>query len=526
MGELEIRKLIGEVLIVGFAGGEPNDAIHTLIEDYYVRNIILFTRNIHSMEQLGNLTGKLQELARRAGAVDPLIICTDQENGVVRRLSTELPGLPGNMALGAAGDLELAREVGRVTAEQLLFAGVNMNLAPVLDVNNNAHNPVIGVRSFGEDPHRVGAFAAQMVLGLQEGGVIACGKHFPGHGDTQIDSHHSLPIIKHTRSRLDAVELVPFRQAIRAGIDTIMSAHVMFPTLEPRPIPTTMSAAVLTGLLRNELGFDGVILTDCLEMDAIAKTVGVAQGAVRALAAGADMLLISHRLDRQLAAIEAIVQAVVSGTLPGRRLREAAARVRVLRHKRLTRTYPATSLTQITTETGDLQRKIAHKAVTLGANQFGLIPVQKDISSITVLLDPMAPVMAVAEAFGAERTLPQVLRRQFPTATVEVFEIEEGSVLSEAVLTKLQASCMIIAGIHGLNNPTFREAVDGLCKQGFPVIAIALQSPYDLSGFRHLHTALVIYENTPWMMEAGVRALTSKHIPGRLPIRLQQEKSR
>ena len=227
MHESLIRNLVGEIVVAGFTGLEVNDHALHLLATHQVRNVILFSRNVAAKAQLQRLTADLQALAQRSGADLPLIICTDQENGIVRRVAPDMPGLPGNMAVAATGRSEWAREIGKATAAQLRSVGVNMNLAPVLDVNNNPHNPVIGVRSYGEDPQRVAELGVKMTRGLQESGVIACGKHFPGHGDTQVDSHLGLPVISHPESRLEAVELAPFRAAIQAGIDVLMTAHVV-----------------------------------------------------------------------------------------------------------------------------------------------------------------------------------------------------------------------------------------------------------------------------------------------------------
>ncbi|MCY0864480.1 MAG: beta-N-acetylhexosaminidase, partial [Sulfobacillus sp.] len=323
----------GQVLMAGFDGTEPNQAIRDLIQSHHVGNIILFSRNVANARQLRSLTAGLQELAREAGQPWPLLIATDQENGMVRRLPPDIPGLPGNMALAATGDPALVQEVGMVTGQLLRAVGINMDLAPVLDVNNNPDNPVIGVRSYGDRADRVARFGAAMIRGLEAGGVLACGKHFPGHGDTVVDSHRALPEIPHDWERLRQVELPPFIHAMQNGLDAVMTAHIVFRAVDSRP--ATLSEPILTGWLRKSFGFNGVILTDCLEMDAIQKTVGAAQGAVDALKAGADIVLVSHSRQQQLAALNAIVAAVASGELPQSRLQDAARRVQTMKSRRL-----------------------------------------------------------------------------------------------------------------------------------------------------------------------------------------------
>ncbi|KAF4325166.1 hypothetical protein G195_001310 [Phytophthora kernoviae 00238/432] len=222
----------------------------------------------------------------------PLMISVDQEGGMVARIDKEgVTQVPGNMALGATGNPEYTLECAQILGHELKSIGIDMNLAPVLDVNNNILNPVIGVRSYGENAESVAAHGAAAIKGYQSRGVAATAKHFPGHGDTAVDSHLGMVTVPHERNRLEQVELLPFRRAIEAGVDAIMTAHVIFPAIEPEPIPATLSRKVLTGLLREEMGFEGIIITDCLEMHAISKPYGVAEAAIRAVEAGADLIL-------------------------------------------------------------------------------------------------------------------------------------------------------------------------------------------------------------------------------------------
>src|ERR1700730_9547190 len=211
---MELEQQIGQTLMVGFGGTTASQDIIDLIQHYHIGNIILFSRNIHDAEQIRTLTQHLQKAAREAGHVHPLLIAIDQENGIVQRLGEAATLFPGNMALGAIGSEEIAAEVALASGNELKALGINMNLAPVVDVNNNAANPVIGVRSFGEEAHLVARLGSAMVKGYHDAGVIACLKHFPGHGDTAVDSHLALPTIPHTLERLDAIELVPFRSGI------------------------------------------------------------------------------------------------------------------------------------------------------------------------------------------------------------------------------------------------------------------------------------------------------------------------
>jgi beta-N-acetylhexosaminidase len=295
---MTLEEQIGQTLMVGFPGTTPSREVIELIQRYHVGNILLFSRNVLDAEQVRTLTAHLQQAAREAGHAHPLLIAVDQENGIVQRLGEAATLFPGNMSLGAIGSQEIAFDVARATARELKALGINMNLAPVVDVNNNAANPVIGVRSFGEDAQLVARLGSAMVRGYQDVGVISCLKHFPGHGDTAVDSHLALPTIPHTLERLEAVELVPFRSGIEAGTASIMIAHMAFPALtRDNALPATLSSAIIQGLLREKLGFEGVILSDCLEMQAISNTFGTASAATMALQAGIDLSLVSHQAD-------------------------------------------------------------------------------------------------------------------------------------------------------------------------------------------------------------------------------------
>ena len=231
------------------------------------------------------------------------------------------------MAQGATGDPENAFRVGRMIGQELRAVGVNFNCAPILDCNTNPKNPVIGVRSFGGDPEKVADFGAAYARGLREAGVIACGKHFPGHGDTETDSHLGLPVVNKSLEEIERVELVSFRRAIEEKIDALMTAHVVFPALEPERIPSTVSRKVMTGLLREKMGFEGLIVTDCMEMDAIKRQFGSARGALMALQAGVDMTLICHTETFQREAAELIVEAMQDGRLSMKEAQESYRRI-------------------------------------------------------------------------------------------------------------------------------------------------------------------------------------------------------
>ncbi|QGZ50906.1 glycoside hydrolase family 3 protein [Streptomyces sp. QHH-9511] len=314
------------VLQPGFTGTTAPDWLLRRIGEG-LSSVGLFGRNIASPEQLAALTARL----RAEG--DDVLVAIDEEGGDVTRLEVRHgSSFPGNYALGSVDDVDLTRAVARELGRRLAECGVDFNWAPSADVNSNAENPVIGVRSFGADPELVARHTVAYVEGLQAVGVAACTKHFPGHGDTNVDSHHALPRIDVDLATLHARELVPFRAAIAAGTKAVMSAHILLSALDPDR-PATLSPQILTGLLRQELGFEGLIVTDGMEMRAIASTYGIERGSVLAIAAGADAICVGGGLADEgtvLRLRDALVDAVRTGELPEERLADAAARVRAL----------------------------------------------------------------------------------------------------------------------------------------------------------------------------------------------------
>ncbi|HEX5688500.1 MAG TPA: beta-N-acetylhexosaminidase [Roseiflexaceae bacterium] len=306
-----------KLVCVGFDGLAVNDDLRSVIARG-VRNVILFARNYRDRAQLMELCREIKSLAPHG---EPIMICVDHEGGRVQRFLEGFALIPsmreiGRLVLG--GDCEIAehcaKRLGSGIAGELRACGIHMNLAPVLDVDSNPDNPVIGERSFGRDPHLVARLGCAMIETFQSNGLAACGKHFPGHGDTSTDSHFDLPRLTHDMQRLRDVELVPFAAAIAAGVACIMTSHVMFEALDPH-YPATMSQRVITGLLRGDMGFDGVVITDDLEMKAIAEHFGAVQGAIMAAKAGADMLMCCHTPSLQHEMIDMLEKVVSDGTL-------------------------------------------------------------------------------------------------------------------------------------------------------------------------------------------------------------------
>jgi beta-N-acetylhexosaminidase len=319
----DLDRAAARMFCVGFDGYDLSADARALFARG-VSSAVLFARNVESPRQVAELCARIKRDAGR-----PLLTCIDQEGGRVRRLRDGFTHIPSMRVLGQTGDEELARAVGRVLARELRAVNIDLNFAPTLDVDTNPANPVIGDRSFGATSEVVSRMGTAVIRGMQETGVAACGKHFPGHGDTSQDSHHDLPRLPHPLERLRKIELPPFRAAVDAGVAMIMTAHVVFEPIDP-DYPATMSKPVLDGILRHEMKFDGVIISDALEMKAISANFDITEVVERGANAGVDLFAICHDPGAQNAAIDALIAAVRDGRVPAARIEEANRRLDAL----------------------------------------------------------------------------------------------------------------------------------------------------------------------------------------------------
>jgi beta-N-acetylhexosaminidase len=319
-----LRREIGQLLIAGFNGPQISSELRALAKEFSLGGVILFARNVVDPEQVAELAFDASRLVPEM----PGWVSIDQEGGRVARLKTPFTEWPPMATLGRSGSIALAERFARALAAELKAVGVTLDYAPVLDVHTNPKNPVIGDRALADKAEEVAKLGSVIIRTLQSEGVAACGKHFPGHGDTSTDSHHELPLVEHPPERLREIEFTPFRAAIEAGVATIMTAHVFVPALDETR-PATLSKRVVTDILRRELRYDGVILSDDLEMKAIADQYAVPAAAVMAISAGCDgMLICSGDHATQVAALEAVIHAVEEGTLSSTRIDDALRRQR------------------------------------------------------------------------------------------------------------------------------------------------------------------------------------------------------
>ena len=325
----DFRKHAGQLAIAGFAGHTIPQDLRRIAREFDLGGVIYFARNVDSPDQVAELSREAQELARDI----PLWVSVDQEGGRVARLRSPFTLWPPMNTLGRSGDEKLAERFARALAAELTAVGVSLDYTPVLDVLTNPANPVIGDRSLAERAEDVARLGTVIIRTLQQEGIAACGKHFPGHGDTSVDSHFELPLIEHPPDRLEAVELVPFQAAIRAGVASIMTAHILIPALDEER-PATLSPRVVTRMLKEDLGYGGLVLSDDLEMKAISGRYGIEDATVMAVAAGCDaVLMCAADPDGQARALEAVIRAVEQGTIPTKRAEDALARHRRVKER-------------------------------------------------------------------------------------------------------------------------------------------------------------------------------------------------
>ncbi|MET8075705.1 glycoside hydrolase family 3 protein [Streptomyces sp. NPDC005303] len=496
-----------------------------MIARYRVGGIIYFTwaHNTRDPHQIADLSNGIQRASLRQPRGLPVLVSTDQEHGIVCRVGEPATLFPGAMAVGAGGSRRDARTLGRIAGQELRAIGIRQNYSPVADVNVNPANPVIGVRSFGADPQAVAGLVAAEVAGYQGSGVAATAKHFPGHGDTAVDSHYGFPVITHSRELWEKLDAVPFRAAIRAGIDSVMTAHIQFPALDPSGDPATLSHPILTGILRGELGYDGVVVTDSLGMEGVRQKYGDDRVPVLALKAGADQLLNPPSLD---VAWQAVLKAVQDGELTEARLDESI--LRILRLKARLRLFeePYVSRGGVTRTVGTAAHlaaadRLAERTTTLLVNENGLLPLSRRTHRklLVVGADPASPSGTTGPPTGV---LAAALTELGFTATaLSTGTAPSAATVAQAVAAARDADAVVV----GTYNITAAQQalVEQLVASGRPVVAVAIRNPYDVARLPTAPACLATYSWTDVELRAAARVIAGRTAPrGRLPVPVQR----
>ena len=476
--------------------------------------------------QMATYIGQAQRAALARNGV-PLFICCDHEGGHIRFMRTVATAVPSNMALGAAADPECAAEAAHVLAEELLAVGVNWTLGPVADVNVNPRNPVIGTRAFSDDPMVVAAYVAAAVRAYQEAGLLACAKHFPGHGDTDVDSHIGLPRLEHPRSRLEEVELVPFRAAIAAGVGSVMTAHILVEAFDPEWIGT-LSPTILTDLLRNELGHHGIIVTDALEMAGVADLLPEPEAAIESVRAGADMLLTGRDPAGNQEVFVALVAAVRSGRIPAARF-EAAVR-NILDAKTRYIRQPLPDPGRAEREVGSEEHRqraleLARRSISVVRDQSGVLPLPRDRGEGLVVLSPLGSRRTMMETwtFGESLLGDEVVSRA-PGTIVEAVEYPVSAARRGELAPELERAEIVLVGtLNAIVDPDQVEFVEWLreAAPGAQLVVAGLRTPYDLLALPWLETYVCAYSTVDPSIIALAEVLFGEQpARGRVPVSL------
>ncbi|MEU5285195.1 glycoside hydrolase family 3 protein [Streptomyces sp. NPDC020755] len=500
-----------------------------LISTYHVGGIIYFTwaHNTRDPLQIADLSNGLQRAALAGRSRLPLLVSTDQEHGIVCRVGEPATLLPGAMALGAGGSRSDTRRAAWIAGAELAALGVNQNYAPDADVNVNPANPVIGVRSFGSDPAAVAALVAEQVKGYQGAGVASTAKHFPGHGDTSTDSHTGLPVINHTRAQWEELDAPPFRAAIRARIDSIMTAHIVVPALDPSEDPATLSRPILTGILREELGYDGVVVTDSLGMEGVRTKYGDDRVPVLALLAGVDQLLNPPNLS---VAWNAVLEAVRGGEISEARVDESILRILRLKSRLGLFRDPFVSRRGVERTVGSRAHRaaadrIAERTTTLLADPGALLPLSRRSHRDLLMVgaDPASPsgttgppTSTLAHAFG---------ELGFTARALSTGTAPNQAKIAEAVAAAEGRDAVVVATYNVTATSSQRTLVRALVATGVPVVTVAVRNPYDVAHLTGTGVAasLAAYSWTDVELRAAARVIAGHAAPeGTLPVPVQR----
>ncbi len=494
-----------------------------LVAKYRVGGVIYFAwaHNTRDPHQIADLSNGIQQASLAQPRGLPVLISTDQEHGTVARVGKPATLFPGAMAVGAGGSREDARELGRIAGAELRALGIRQDYAPDADVNVNPANPVIGVRSFGADPAAVARLVAAEVTGYQGSGVAACAKHFPGHGDTATDSHTGFPVITHTREEWEKQDAPPFRAAIEAGIDAIMTAHLMVPALDDSGDPATLSRPILTGILREELGYDGVVVTDSLGMEGVRTKYGDARVPVLALKAGVDQLLNPPDLDL---AWNAVLTAVREGELTEARLDESILRVLRLKAKLGLFRDAYTSGRDVDRTVGTRAHlaaadRIAERTTTLLVNEGRLLPLSRRRyrKVLVVGADPASPSGMTGPPTGV--LADALTELGFAATALSTGTAPTAAAIDSAVAAAGDADAVVVATYNVTAGSGQQTLVARLRETGRPVVAVAVRNPYDVARLPGVPAVLAAYSWTDVEVRAAARVIAGRVRPrGKLPV--------
>lgn len=529
VGRMSLEQKVGQLFVQHFYGASATTADQRnvplygvatpaeVVAKYHLGGVIYFgwSGNLTDPQQIAGLSNGLQRAAIGSGEPIPLQVATDQEQGPVIRFGAPATQLPGAMALGAGRSTDDARRAAAITGSELKAVGIGVDYAPDADVNVNPANPVIGVRSFAASPNLVSSMVAAQVKGFQnDAQVTATAKHFPGHGDTAVDSHTGLPVITHTRAQWRELDAPAFRAAIKAGVDQIMTGHLVVPALDNSGEPATLSRTILTDVLRNDLKFRGVVVTDSLAMEGVRTKYGDGEVAVRAIEAGVDQLLMTPAMDT---AYNAVLGAVRSGRISTQRLDASVTRILQLKWKRGLFTQPYVDPARIDDVVGTPAHRaqadaIAERGMTLLTDEAGVVP--------------FAPAGRKVAVVGYGATATKTLAQEFTARGATATALETGSaptpaLIEQAVANATEADLAVVTSMNASTeaNKSQRDLVAALQRTGTKVAVVAVRNPYDINALPGVGTYLAAYSYNAVSVRAAARVLLGEaRATGRLPV--------
>ncbi|MCS7365627.1 MAG: beta-N-acetylhexosaminidase [archaeon GB-1867-035] len=519
--EVDLNFLSGQLFMVGFKGTEFTGEHEDLLKTLKPSGIILFRRNVVNPRQVGELIGDFQSYAKKIG-LPPLFVSIDYEGGIIIRISGGVTPIPSAMAISATRRVESARIVAEIAARELRAMGINVNLAPVVDVNSNPLNPIIGVRSFGDDPLEVARFGEVYIKSLQSNGVMAVAKHFPGHGDTSVDSHLDLPVLDLDLDVMLRRELVPFKAAIDAGVSAIMTAHIAYPRIDSSNLPATLSKTIITDLLRRRLNFNGIVMTDALEMKAIYDRFSPREIAVLALNAGVDLLLPCNDYDFMLSLKDEIVRGVRDGEISRDRLMDAYLKLNEFRGKFNLYSYkfnPEYLSVIGCRRHRDAVSNIYMSSLTLVKNE-GVLPLDGDLVSMGIVI----PKIVVDRFLGLDDFylwFDNILSEYCGDIRVFTYEvnpsIEAVNTISEGLR---DCEVNLVFTYNALLNRGQVDLVERLMGLG-DLIVVASRDPYDILAFPGVKYYIATYGLNRFQLEFLIRALFDElSFRGGLPVNI------
>lgn len=525
IAKMSLEEKIGQMITVAVRqwNGEDftimEDEVANIITKNSVGGVILFAENLADTQQIVNLTTAFQNSALASKNKIPLFIGTDQEGGEVVRLNKGT-SLPGNMALGAINSVEDAKKAGNILASELSALGINVNYAPSLDVNSNPQNPIIGIRSYSSDPKIVSKLGVSMINGIQQNNVVASAKHFPGHGDTSTDSHTSLPMVDKSLQELEKCELVPFEEAVASGVDMIMTAHIQFPQIEKETVvseldgsevtlPATLSKTFVTDILRNKLGFNGVVTTDAMNMSAISENFSTSQACILAINAGVDILLMPVSLTDESSNVELaslignIKSAVKNGVIKEETINNAVKRILDLKEKRGILNYTAPTVENALSVVGsnenhEKEDDISTKAITVLKNENNTLPFKPTEGQKVVLVSAYSN-----EIPNCQYAMSKLISKNaIPNVNYETYYYNEGNSLDEILsavssadyvisLTEMNSSYDITP--DSVNTSIPRAILDYTKENNIKCAMVSIGKPYDTANYTDASALLVAY---------------------------------